>query len=103
MDFLDTLTMVREIDEEATSLAALRRLLDAAKKAAIDLLRHYPEHRALAAAAAANATNDFERFGNNLLEWLCRALAGLVMGVAAGYASHLLLDMGSKRGLPLFA
>ena len=55
------------------------------------------------AAAAANATNDFERFGNNLLEWLCRALAGLVMGVAAGYASHLLLDMGSKRGLPLFA
>ena len=50
MGFLDTLTMVREIDEEAMALAALRRLLDAAKKAAIDLLRHFPEHRALAQA-----------------------------------------------------
>ena len=37
MGFLDALTMVREIDEEVTSLVALRRLLDAAKKGAIEL------------------------------------------------------------------
>ena len=60
MEFLDTLTMVREIDEEATSLIALRRLLDAAKKGAIDLMRRFPEYR-----AAAQAVIDFAEDGES--------------------------------------
>ena len=60
MGFLDTLTMVREIDEEAASLVALRQLLDAAKKGAIDLMRRYPEYR-----AAAQAVIDFAEDGES--------------------------------------
>lgn len=34
-------------------------------------------------------------------ELLWRFAAGLLIGVIAGYSSHLLLDAGTKRGLPL--
>ena len=60
MGFLDTLTMVREIDEEATSLVAMCRLLDAAKKGAIELMRRYPEYR-----APAQAVIDFAEDGES--------------------------------------
>ncbi len=60
MGFLDALTMVREIDEEVTSLVALRRLLDAAKKGAIELMRRYPEYR-----ASAQAVIDFAEDGES--------------------------------------
>ena len=44
---------------------------------------------------------------DQLLWWLaemaCRIIAGAMAGAAAGYASHLLLDAASPRGLPLLA
>ncbi len=34
---------------------------------------------------------------------ICRIVAGAMAGAAAGYASHLLLDAATPRGLPLLA
>lgn len=42
-----------------------------------------------------------EENGDFLLEILWLFLAGLVWGIGAGYASHLLLDLGTPKGLPL--
>ena len=36
-------------------------------------------------------------------EYLLRFLSGAIVGAAAGYASHLVLDAGTPMGLPLFA
>jgi hypothetical protein len=50
MGFLGTATFVREIDDEARALTALRLVLGAAKTAAADLMRNYPGHEALGQA-----------------------------------------------------
>ena len=42
-----------------------------------------------------------KRFGYVLLSCLALAIAGALAGLAAGYASHLLLDAGTPRSLPL--
>lgn len=39
------------------------------------------------------------RAGREALLW--RLLAGLLIGFAVGYASHLLLDAGTRKGIPL--
>lgn len=48
-----------------------------------------------------NGMSDLERLWNQFVEWICRILAGFLAGAVGGYASHLALDMGSVRGLPL--
>jgi hypothetical protein len=45
--------------------------------------------------------SDYEKLWNQIVEWVCRILAGFLAGAVGGYASHLALDMGSVRGLPL--
>lgn len=50
---------------------------------------------------SSNSMSDFGRLWNQLVEWVCRILAGALAGAIGGYASHLALDMGSVRGLPL--
>jgi len=47
-------------------------------------------------------TNDLARALNQVAEWVLRFLAGTVIGFPAGYVSHLVLDAGTPRGLPLF-
>ena len=42
-----------------------------------------------------------ERSQAELKAWLWRAAAGTAIGMVAGYASHLLLDARTPRGLPL--
>jgi hypothetical protein len=37
-----------------------------------------------------------------LAEYFCRFLAGLIAGVLAGYASHLVLDFFTPMSLPVF-
>lgn len=49
------------------------------------------------------ATSKIEQFLWWLAEMLCRLAAGAMAGAPAGYASHLLLDAATPRGLPLFA
>jgi len=51
-------------------------------------------------ARRAVATNFFDSFVLLLAEILLRLCAGAVVGLAAGYASHLLLDAGTPDGLP---
>ena len=53
------------------------------------------------ASVRATLETDLQRFFNLILEWICRLLAGAAAGVASGYASHLVLDMTTPRGLPL--
>jgi uncharacterized membrane protein YfcA len=48
-----------------------------------------------------NSMSDFERLWNQIIEWVCRILAGFLAGAVGGYASHLALDMGSVQGLPV--
>ena len=49
------------------------------------------------------ATGTLEQLLWWLVEMACRLAAGAMAGVAAGYASHLLLDAGTPMGLPLLA
>lgn len=49
------------------------------------------------------ATSTLEQFFWWLAEMACRIVAGAMAGAAAGYASHLLLDAATPRGLPLLA
>ena len=51
--------------------------------------------------AAAPYLTDAERSGERLKAFWWRALAGFIVGIIAGYASHLALDFTSPRGLPL--
>lgn len=44
-----------------------------------------------------------KRIGYMLLSCLALAIAGALAGLAAGYASHVLLDAGTPKGLPLLA
>lgn len=44
---------------------------------------------------------DFERTMNDLLEYFLRFLAGALDGLLAGYVTHLALDLGTPRGLPI--
>ena len=44
---------------------------------------------------------DDERARDRMHELLWRFAAGMLIGFIAGYGSHLLLDAGTKRGLPL--
>lgn len=52
--------------------------------------------RALVLAVGSDARHRAER---DALVW--RFLAGILAGLVAGYASHLLLDAGTAKGLPL--
>lgn len=54
-------------------------------------------HRALQAQLVDGA----ERIRCFVLEVVWRLAAGAVIGIAAGYASHLVLDAGTPRGIPL--
>jgi membrane-bound metal-dependent hydrolase YbcI (DUF457 family) len=47
-------------------------------------------------------TGGQERSDQELKAILFRALAGLIVGLIAGYASHLALDSTTSRSLPLF-
>ena len=49
------------------------------------------------------ATGTLEQILWWLAEMACRLAAGAMAGIAAGYASHLLLDAGTPMGLPLLA
>ncbi len=49
------------------------------------------------------ATNNRDRIIFLLAEMACRFAAGAMAGIAGGYASHLLLDADTPRGLPLLA
>jgi membrane-bound metal-dependent hydrolase YbcI (DUF457 family) len=61
-------------------------------------------HRAAEAceARAACASDDGSRQWERLKAFLWRALAGFLVGLFAGYGSHLVLDAATSRGLPLF-
>lgn len=45
----------------------------------------------------------FAAFGHLLAEWLLRIAAGFVAGFGAGYISHIILDFGTPRCVPLVA
>ena len=45
----------------------------------------------------------FERFVLGLAEIICRIAAGFVGALVPGYASHLALDAGTPRGIPLLS
>jgi hypothetical protein len=47
MGFLNTATIIRELDEEWKALTTLRLVLEAARTAAADLMRRYPDHATL--------------------------------------------------------
>ena len=70
----------------------------------LDLIAQLQGHlRAQADAVAAKRaelTTDVERLISIVIECLMRAAAGAVPGVVAGYASHLGLDAGTRKGLP---
>lgn len=48
-----------------------------------------------------NSMSDFKKFLSQCVEAICYILAGVISGAIAGYVSHLALDAGSARGLPL--
>jgi len=50
-----------------------------------------------------SAENPFAALGHVLAEWFFRFLAGFVAGFGAGYISHIILDFGSPRCVPLVA
>ena len=50
MGFLGTATIARELDEEWKALTTLRLVLEAARMAADDLMRRYPDHATLGQA-----------------------------------------------------
>lgn len=54
------------------------------------------DHRASVAVEGSD-----DRRANQLKAFFWRALAALIIGFLAGYASHLALDAGTRRGLPL--
>lgn len=45
----------------------------------------------------------FERFVLGLSEIVCRVAAGFVGALVPGYVSHLVLDAGTPRGIPLLS
>jgi hypothetical protein len=59
MGFLGTATIARELDEEWKALTTLRLVLEAARMAADDLMRHYPDHATLGQAVI-DLTSDGE-------------------------------------------
>jgi hypothetical protein len=65
-----------------------------------EALRSYADSLA-AQRTTSNSMSDFEKFCAWLLEMICRLLAGAVAGAIGGYGSHLALDAGTSRGLPL--
>ena len=61
-------------------------------------------HRAAAACdtrASCAPPDSRERSNEENKAFLWRALAGLIVGFLAGYASHLLMDAGTRKSLPL--
>ena len=62
-------------------------------------------HRAAAecGSRASAATDEAVRRWENIKAFLWRALAGFLIGLVAGYASHLALDATTSRSLPLFS
>ncbi len=65
------------------------------------------ELRELAADLADRAyrvrpTNAITAFVLEVAALLVQAAVGYIVGLAAGYASHLVLDAGTPKGLPLF-
>jgi len=65
--------------------------------------QHVRERAGRCRARRDTATNALKQFLWWLAEVACRIAAGAMAGVAAGYASYLLLDAGTPRGLPLLA
>jgi len=55
------------------------------------------------AQSAARANSESERTKYLLLETLCQLAAGFVVGIGAGYVSHLAMDACTPKGLPLLA
>jgi uncharacterized membrane protein len=49
------------------------------------------------------ASDGWYRFWHGLMAFIWRMLSGFAVGAATGYLSHLALDVGTPRGLPLFA
>jgi hypothetical protein len=47
--------------------------------------------------------NDWTRFWHAMISFLWLLLSGLIVGLPAGYLSHLVLDAASPRGIPLVA
>jgi LexA-binding, inner membrane-associated putative hydrolase len=54
------------------------------------------------ATRRAQSLEPFQQFFLWLAEYFCRFLAGLIAGVLAGYASHLVLDFFTPMSLPVF-
>ncbi len=47
--------------------------------------------------------DDWTRFWHAVMVFVWSLLSGFIVGVPAGYISHLVLDANSSRGIPLFA
>lgn len=100
--------VIPDILEPATSPNHRRLAHSAAAGGALTLARiaeWQASCRAAADAAASRAlahplgTSERTRAEWDVLFW--RLLAGALVGLVAGYASHLVLDAGTARGLPL--
>jgi hypothetical protein len=76
MGLHSTAALTRELDEEWKALTTLSLVLDAAKKAASDLMRRYPDHRRLAQSIL-----DFAADGES-------DVAGALAGVEARMPCH---------------
>ena len=58
------------------------------------------ERAARELAAAAEATDCLSKLGHTLAHVILLLAAGAELGVAVGYASHLILDATTAQGLP---
>lgn len=55
------------------------------------------------AANRENAQTDFDTFFHGVAEIVFRLGAGAIPGLIAGYVSHVALDAGTPKGLPIIA
>jgi hypothetical protein len=51
---------------------------------------------------SAAAQDDWARFWHSVIAFVLRVASGILAGLPAGYASHLVLDAMSPRSIPLF-
>lgn len=66
-------------------------------------IQNYFRTKATEFKSKAITDDPWKQVSNELFAVLCLLASGAVVGLAAGYASHLALDAGTKAGLPLFS
>ncbi len=63
-------------------------------------LREYADHHG---QLRAQATDLLSTAWHGFVEWVLRLLSGFIAGIGAGYLTHVALDFGTPRCLPLIS